>query len=268
MRDRRRSSRDQHRIGTRYRGTARGTSHRVLGTVSVSSSAVFSCAHSSSITSAASLGSCAGPGDLARPLGNDRRLDEAIEIGTQRRALIRRDARAEPRGDRRLPRAVEIAHRSRRRRQPVAARIRLGSLTQFLLHAIDDALVDLGAPLGRDLRVAVHRGRPPVEHAIAAAGPDVVGTARARRRTAPRRRRNWSSRNSHSPRPTRYSAWLRGASCRGVDGFQRFARRGEMRGVVRLAVALEVGAGDDERRPRRLRAGSDWAATAALMASS
>ena len=128
-----------------------------------------------------------------------------------------------------------------------AGGIRFGSVPQFPFHSIDDALVSGGAPLRRDLGVPIHGGGPPVEHTIPAVGPGVVGTAQ---RGVEQLRRCAMTVVEEQPfaEANEIFALTPRLELRRVDRLQRLSRRGEMRGVVRLAIALEVGAGDDEQR--------------------
>ena len=180
------------------------------------------------------LGIVAGTSNLPRPLGNDSGLDEPIEIGPELLALIRRHSRAEPRSNRGLPGTIEIAHGSRRGRQPVCGSIRFGAVPQFHFHPIDDALVCSGAALRRDLRVPVHCSGPPVEHTIPAVGPGVVGPPQ---RSVEQFRRCAMTVVEEQPfaEANEIFALTPRLKLRCVDRLQCLARRSEMRGVVRLA---------------------------------
>ena len=82
---------------------------------------------------------------------------EPIEIGAQRGAAIVGERRAHPAGERRVPRALEIAAR-RAPRPPAssAAAVDPGFSRELLVHASQDPPVD-GAALGRAARVCAWR---------------------------------------------------------------------------------------------------------------
>ena len=135
-----------------------------------------------------------------RAIRNDRLRDEAIEVGAQRDAAIRRQRRAHPRRDGGRPRRSRSpAPRVAATSQYADAAVDAGVPPDFFLHAANDALVDRPAILGQlPLRVAIERGRPPVERALVALGSEYRPTNPGRCRAA--RRRGRSDRRNTAPR--------------------------------------------------------------------
>ena len=110
-------------------------------------------------------------GEPAGAIRNDRLRHQLVEIGAQRDAAVAAERGADPAGGRRGPGAIEIAGGAGRGREPVARRRGRRVAAQLLLHAGDDARILERALRGRQrLRLAIERGRPPVERALVRVG--------------------------------------------------------------------------------------------------
>ena len=148
--------------------------------------------------------------------GMMRLRHQPIEIGAQRGAAVAVEPRAHPAGRRppsqarsRSPRAAGGGD------QPVGGRRETRIPRQLVLHPLDDARVDGRRVLGRlRLRLAIERGRPPVERAFVRRRRRAAPTVDDRSSSsaaAPKR----SSKYSTSPSPTCSSTRSRGSSGRG-----------------------------------------------------
>lgn len=107
-----------------------------------------------------------------RPGRDDRLPDEPIEVVRERARAGAGEARAQPAGNGRIPRAIHVSGAPRAGRQPVRRHRRRRLALELARHPIAQPAEDLVARgAASQLRLAIHRAGPPLEQAVAAARP-------------------------------------------------------------------------------------------------